>query len=186
ELDDLDLPFLPMETEEFAANPFPHFDEARKRHPWLAKCSFGYVVHGHTAITELLLQDDKLEPSFDDVVELMGAKELQWGRFQHVQLLNLSGEAHARIRGLVASMFTPASANRNRELMRRTMLRVLDQWAPRQAFDFEEFVSYFPITVMCALIGADPAVIPKIRSSLEALGLAFGMDPNYMPKVEKG
>ena len=69
--------------------------------------------------------------------------------------------------------------------MRETMLRVMDEWAAKERFDFEEFVSYFPVTVMCALIGADPAVLPRIRSSLEALGLAFGMNPDFMPKVER-
>lgn len=184
-LTDLDLPFLPMEEEAFAADPFPYFDEARQQHPWLARCSFGYVVHGHTAIRDLLRQDDKLEPSFDDVVELMGASDTEWGRFQHTQLLNLSGDAHRRLRDIVAPLFTPAAANRNRDLMRETMLRVLDEWAPAEAFDFEEFVSHFPVTVMCGLIGADPGEIPRLRSSLEALGLAFGMNRDIMPRVER-
>lgn len=185
-LSDLDLPLLPMEEEAFAANPFPYFDAARRQHPWLARCSFGYVVHGHSAIRELLWMDDRMEPSFDDVVELMGATNTEWGRFEHTQLLNLSGDAHKRIRDIVAPMFTPAAANRNRSLMRETILRVLDKWAPKGSFDFEEFVSYFPITVMSALIGANPDAIPGLRSSLEALGLAFGMNRDFMPKVEEG
>ena len=184
-LAELDLPYLPMETAAFAEDPFPFVAEARKQHPWLGKCAFGYVVHGHTAIGELLRKGEPLVPSFDQVVELLGATDMEWGRFQHVQLLNLSGDAHTRIREIVAPLFTPAAANRNRELMRSTMLQVMDEWASREHFDFEEFVSYFPVTVMCALIGADPEVLPRIRSSLEALGLAFGLNPDFMPEVER-
>ncbi len=183
---DLELPFLPMQEPAFAADPFPYFTEARKKHPWLAKCAFGFVVHGHSAIQELMRLEDQLEPSFDDVVELMGARDSEWGRFQHTQMLNLTGDDHRRLRDILAPMFTPAVANRNRDRMRATMLRVLDEWAPKGAFDFEDFVSHFPVTVMCALIGADPAVIPRLKDSLEALGLAFGMNPDFMPRVEKG
>jgi len=185
-LTDIELPFLKMEEDTFAENPFPYFEEARDQHPWLAKCSFGYVVHGLTEIRELLLMDDKMQPGFDDVVELMGAKETGWGRFQHVQLLNLSGDAHKRIREVVAPMFTPSEARRNRGLMQETMTKLLDEWAPKGAFDFEEFISYFPISVMSTMIGASTDDIPNLRSSMEARGLAFGMDKDYMPKGEEG
>ena len=38
--------------------------------------------------------------------------------------------------------------------MRKVIGEVLDEWVPKGRFDFEEFVSYFPITVMCTLLGA--------------------------------
>ena len=172
-LNELDLPYLPMETEEFAADPFPYFDEARQKHPWMAKCVHGYAVHDHAAIKDLLWMDDKMLPAFDDIVPFMGAKDLEWGRFQHVQLLNRAGDDHKRIRGIIAPMFTPAAANRHRPLMRKTMIRVLDEWVPKGAFDFEEFVSYFPISVMCALIGASPDVIPSLRHSMGDFDTGF-------------
>ena len=185
-LADLELATLPMEQGEFARNPFPHFESARRVHPWLAKCAFGYVVHAHEAIRELLVMNDRMEPSFDDVAELMQAEGTEWERFQHVQLLNLSGDAHKRLRGIVSPLFGSGDANRNRPLMRETMTRLLDEWAPRGSFDFEEFVSYFPVTVMGSLLGASPDEIPRLRSSLEALGMAFGMNPELMPQVEAG
>jgi cytochrome P450 len=175
-----------MEQSDFAADPFPHMNAARLKHPWLARCAFGYAVLSHDAIRDLLRMDNRLEPSFDDVVELMGAAGTEWGRFQHSHILNLSGDAHRRLRGIVGPMFTTAEADRNRPLMRETMTRLLAEWAPKGAFDFEEFVSYFPITVISAMIGAPPAEIPRLRSSLEALGLALGMNRDLMPEVEKG
>ena len=185
-LDELDLAYLPMEEPGFADDPFPHMNAARQQHPWLAKCAFGNVVTSHAAIRDLLVMNERMEPSFDDVVELMGADGTEWGRFQHTQLLNLTGEAHKRLRGIVSSLFTSPDANRNRPLMRETMTDLLDEWAPKGRFDFEEFVSYYTIGVMSTLLGADPAVIPRLRGSLEALGLAFGMNPEIMSEVEKG
>jgi cytochrome P450 len=184
--EDLDLAYLPMEEPGFSADPFPHMNAARQKHPWLARCAFGYTVISHDAIRDLLRLDNRLEPSFGDVVELMGAAETEWGRFQQSHILNLSGDAHKRLRGIVGPMFTTAEADRNRPLMRETMTRLLDEWAPRGAFDFEEFVSYFPISVISAMIGASLAEIPRLRSSLEALGLALGMNRDFMPEVEKG
>ncbi len=185
-LDQLELPYLAIDDPEFAKNPFPHFAEARKQHPWLATCPFGTIVHGHVPIRELLIQDAVMEPMFDDVIEMLDANGTEWGRFQHTQLLNLTGIDHKRIRDIVAHMFTPKAANNSRILMRETMLRVLEEWKAKGQFNFEEFVSYFPITVMCALIGASPDVVPSLRSSMEALGLAFGMNKDFMPKVQEG
>ena len=184
--EELDIAYLPMEEPGFAGDPFPYMNAARQKHPWLAKCAFGYVVVSHDAIRDLLRLDNRLEPSFDDVVDLMGAGQTEWGRFQHSHILNLSGDAHKRLRGIVGPMFTSGEADRNRPLMRETMTRLLDEWAPRGAFDFEEFVSFFPITVISAMIGASPTEIPRLRSSLEALGLALGMNRDFMPEVEKG
>ncbi len=185
-LDDLDIPYLRMEDPEVAADPVPHLNAARQLHPWLARCAFGHVVLSHEAIWDLLRMDGKLEPSFDDVVELMGAADTEWGRFQHSHILNLSGEAHKRFRGLVGPMFTTDEADRNRPLMRERMNRLLDEWAPKGAFDFEEFVSYFPISVISSMIGAPLTEIGRLRGSLEALGLALGMNRDFMPEVEKG
>jgi cytochrome P450 len=82
-------------------------------------------------------------------------------------------------------MFTPRAANLRRDLMRQVIARLLDEWAPKGAFDFEEFASYFPITVMCSLIGASPEIIPEMRSSLETLGLSMNLIPNFLPKLEQ-
>jgi cytochrome P450 len=183
---DLDLAHLAMEEPGFAENPWPHFAAARQRHPWLAKSSFGYVVHDYGAIKDLLSMDDKLGTGVDSILEVLGAKGTPWGRFEEESIMSRTGAEHKRLRDLLAPMFTPRNANRHRPLMREVVVRLLDEWAPKGAFDFEEFASNFPITVMCRLIGASPAAIPSLRSSLEALGLAFSMDPKHVPGFQTG
>lgn len=184
-LNDLELPYLAMEDRDFAANAVAEFAKAREQHPWLARCAFGYVIHDHGAIEEVLRQDDRLCPSFDNIIEAMGAGGTPWGRFTAVQLLAHTGESHQRMREILAPMFTPAAANRNRTLMRATMQHLLDEWAPRGEFDFEEFVSYFPISVLSAMIGAPTGEIPRLRASLEAMGLGFSMDPTHLPALQE-
>jgi cytochrome P450 len=182
---ELDLPYLAINDPDFARDPFARFNAARGQHPWLAKTDFGYVVTEYAAIRDLLGMDDRMRPPHEVIIAAMGAQGSRWERFQLESLMAVSGETHKRIRDVVAPMFTPRTANAHRELMRATIARVLDEWVPKARFDFEEFASYFPINVMCSLLGADPAAIPGLRSSLEALGLSFNMIPGFLPQLDK-
>src|SRR5262249_28018445 len=101
-------------------------------------------------------------------------------------MLAYTGEDHKRLRDVLGPKFTPRKANENRPIMRETIAKVLDEWAPKGKFDFEVFASYFPIAVMFRLIGASPDDIPSIRKSLEALGLSASMDRQYLPAMQEG
>ncbi|MCB2075168.1 MAG: cytochrome P450 [Novosphingobium sp.] len=180
---ELALPYLPMEEASFAENPWPGLEAARRQHPWLSRCAFGYAVHQYDAMRDLLYLDRSLTGAYEDVVDAMEAHGTPWGRFQLESLLASSGESHKRIRAVLAPAFTPQQANRHRPLMRKVISDLLDEWVPKGAFDFEEFASYFPITVMCSLIGAPPEVIPRLRSSLEAFGLSMSMDRAFLPNL---
>lgn len=182
---ELTLPDLPIDGPNFGEDPFSKFSAARSQHPWLAKCAHGYVVTGYTAIRDLLSMDDKMRGPYEFVFDLMNARGSRWARFQEESLLALWGEPHKRIRDVLAPMFTPRAANLRRGLMRQVIRGLLDEWAPKGKFDFEDFASYFPINVMCSLIGASPEIIPDMRSSLETLGLSLNLIPNFLPKLEQ-
>jgi cytochrome P450 len=182
---DLKLHALPMEAPAFSANPWPELANAREQHPWLATCAFGYVVHQYDAMRDLLWLDDSLVGAYHDVVAIMEAEGTPWGRFQHESLLAQTGEPHKRIRSVLAPAFTPQQANKHRPLMRAVIAKLLDEWVPKGSFDFEEFASYFPITVMCTLIGAPTDAIPGLRSSMEAFGLSISMDKNHLPALQR-
>jgi cytochrome P450 len=184
-LADLDLHFLRWEEPAFAADPLPEFAKARARHPWLAKCEAGYVVFAYQAIRDLLVQDDKLRPSFDGVVDIMGAHGSPWGRFTEEQMIAMPEKEHALMRNTFAAKFTPRYANQLRPIMRQTMERLLDEWAPRGAIDFEEFASYYPVAVITQMIGAPLEAIPGLRKSMETVGLGVSMDPTRLPELDK-
>jgi cytochrome P450 len=183
-IDDLDLPHLPLDESGFSSNPWPYLDAARNKHPWLSRCSFGLVVHDFSAMKDLLWKDEHLQTDIDNVLDIMDAEGTEWSRFQKVSLLAQQGLSHQRIRSVLAPAFTPRQANRHRPLMRQVIAELLDEWAPKQQFDFEEFASNFPIGVMCRLIGAPLEAIPALRTSLEALGLSFSMDRQHLPVLE--
>lgn len=180
---DIHLPHLPVETPEFAADPVRFFREAKRQHPWIAASDIGYWVHDYGAIRELLGQDEKLRPAYDGIVEMLGAHGTPWGRFTEEQLISLPTAVHARLRQTFATKFTPRYANQMRPMMQESIRDLLDEWAPRASFDFEEFAANFPISVMFRLVGAPVEEIAGIRSSLETLGLAFSMDKGRIPEI---
>jgi len=179
-ISELDLHHLEMEQPWFGENPYPHFDAARAVHPWLAKSRLGHVVTSYQAVRDLMAHKDALRWPFDEVVELMQAEGTPWGRFQQEHLMGRTGAEHARLRDVLAPSFTPRRANEHRELMRKVISSLLDEWAPRGSFDFEEFASHYPITVMCALMGISPGIIPALRASLETMGQSVSMIPELL------
>jgi len=186
-LDELELYHLQWNTAEMAANPYPEIEAARAVHPWLAKADEGYVVIGYQAIRDLMEMDmqDKMRPSFDGIIELLGAKDTPWGRFTAEQMLAMPAADHRVLRDAFAAKFTPRYANGIRPLMREIMGNLLDEWLPKGQFDFAEFSSYYPVSVMTSMIGAPLSVIPGLRESLEALGLAYSLDPARVPSLQK-
>lgn len=183
---ELDLPYLPLEDTKLAEDPVPYFAAARQRHPWLAIWKFGPIVTQYNAVRDLIrMEPDKMRMPYDQLVRIMGAVGTPWGRFQEGHILSRSGSDHKRLREVLAPAFTPRVANMHRPLMRDVISKLLDVWAPKGAFDFEEFASYFPITVTCNLLGASPSSIPAIRSSLEAMGLSVSLEQKFMQAIQE-
>jgi cytochrome P450 len=182
---ELELSYLPIEEPAFAVDPMPYFEAARQQHPWLARCSVGFLVTEFKAMDEILRQDTKLRMSSPEIVDLMGARGTGWGRFTEEMMLSKSGADHARLRNSVASAFGPTSVNRLRPVMQSVVCELLDEWAPRGAFDFAEFAAHFPIRVMFGLIGACADLLPGIRSALEVQGSSYSLEPSRMPVIEE-
>jgi cytochrome P450 len=182
---ELELPHLAIEAPEMAEDPVPLFEAARRAHPWLGRCDVGYILTEYQAMKDIYYLDEKLRFPGDAIVELMHARGTGWGRFTEDMMLSRQGEVHDRLRGSVAEAFTPRAVNRLRPLMRKVVSDLLDEWAPKGGFDFTEFASNFPIRVMFALIGADPAPLPRIIWALEVHGSSFGLDPTRMGVIEE-
>jgi cytochrome P450 len=174
---EMSLPFLPVDSPDLSADPYPYVEAARAAHPWLARFAEGYIVHSYKAVAELLADDENLLPGFGPVVDFYDVHETMWARFWADMLPSVSGEKHKRLRGSVALAFTPRHANQVRPLMRKVITELLDEWAAKREFDFIEFASLFPISVMCGLLGVSTEPVPRIRSALETHILSLSLDP---------
>jgi len=184
-IDQLDLMDLPIEDRAFGADPEPWFAQARAKHPWLAKFSHGYLVHGHHEIRDLIAMDDRFQLAVGDVVEIMGATGTPWGDFMQNLVIAKRGDEHKRLRDALKPFFKPRQIAAHVGMIRQVVSRLLDEWAPRGQFDFTEFASNFPVAVMFGLIGADLADLPKIKWALEIQGLSYSLDTSLLPEMER-
>jgi len=177
------LPVLPVESPAFAADPYPGLEAARREHPWLARISSGYLVHSYKSVAELHADNENLLPGYGPVPDFFNLHDTMYGRFWREMLPGMTGETHKRLRDSVAHAFTPRHANQVRPLMRKVITELLDEWAPKGAFDFVEFASFFPISVMCGLLGVSTEPIPRIRWALETHILSLSLDPALKPML---
>jgi len=182
----LDLFELPIEDRDFALDPNPYLDQARRQHPWLARFSHGFVLHGYQAMRELMPQDDKLHIAVDAVIEIMGATQSPWGSFMRDMMICMRGDDHKRVRGAIEAYFKPRNVVTQLDRIKEVVGALLDEWTPRGEFDFAEFASKFPVTVMFSLIGGNPAELARIQHALETQGLSFSMDSSLLPDLEAG
>jgi cytochrome P450 len=185
-ISDIDMVHLPIASAEFGRSPLPFMEAARLKHEWLAASDLGYVVTAYRAIDDILRLDGKLQMPGEEIVKIMGAEGTGWGRFAVDQMLVSSGERHTRLRGSIKSAFGPASVKTLRPIMRETVSKILDEWAPKGAFDFAEFAANFPVRVMFALIGAPTDRLPEIAECLEIHGESFNLEVEKMPIIEEG
>lgn len=183
---DVEVYHMPMSDSAMGEDPWPHFEKAREMHPWLAKWDgYGYIIHEYAAMRELFA-DEKLRPPYADVVEQLGQQGTPWGRFTKEQMISLPPDQHQLLRGTFAAKFTPRFANQLRPMMRKTIGKLLDEWATGGEMDFEQFASYFPISVMFALVGAPQEGIKLLRDDLEAIGLAHSYQLDLFPRIQEG
>jgi cytochrome P450 len=183
---EMELPVMPVEEANFAADPMPYVDAARRQHPWLARFHAGYVVHGYQAVKDLLSMDERMRVNFHGIVEHFGAQGTAWARFMENMLPTQSGAQHKRLRASVAEAFTPRRANQTRPLMRQVISELLNEWAPHAEFDFAEFAACFPVAVMCGLLGVSARSIPSIRDALETQVAAMTLNRDLLPRLIAG
>lgn len=185
---ELSLPLLPVDTIEFAADPNVFLGPARDQHPWLARFSQGYVVHGYNAVADMLADDENLKPGLGPIIDFYGVRDTMWGRFMSEIVLSISGPTHARIRASVGSAFTPRRANLARPLMQKVISGLLDEWAPKGEFNFADFASFFPVTVMCGLLGVSAEPVPRLRTAVEdhisSLAIDMATRPRFLAAWE--
>jgi cytochrome P450 len=86
----------------------------------------------------------------------------------------------------VQAAFTPRQANQLRPLMQRVITELLDEWAPAGEMDFAVFASYFPVAVMCGILGVPSSRIPSIRTALENQLKSLTLDPAAKPLFMAG
>ena len=150
---ELDLPadeFEGLERQEAVAA----LDAARKQH-WLARGLFGYVVVNYEDVVGIL-RDRRFHSAFAMLPEMSGLPpDDPFLAQRRESILSMEGPGHSRLRRLVASAFTPKSADRLRPFMRSVVGGLVDQFVADGRCEFvHDICEPYPIPIICELLGA--------------------------------
>ncbi len=180
----LNLYHLPIGEQRFADDPNPHMLAALEQHSWLAKCDMGIVITEREAVDQIMRMDAVLKTPATHVIEIMGGEGTNWARFQHQCLIAQDGAIHERIRGAVNRAFTPRAVAAYTARIQGVISELLDEWAPRGRFDFEDFASRFPVAVMFGMLGIPRNKIEDVKHWLEAFGQSFSLNRDLFPQID--
>src|SRR5580704_16378473 len=129
--------------------------EARARH-WLARTDMGYSVINLQDVTAIL-RDQRFHSALSMIEQAPELEASDYRGSRGESILTMEGDAHARLRRLVAPAFTPASANRLRPTMQAVVGGLVDAIADQGEGELvADVCEPYPIPIICELLGAPP------------------------------
>jgi cytochrome P450 len=153
-VDELDLPTFDHTDPSMVGPRFHEVLNGLRESSWVARVDLGYVLLDREAVNWILRCRDARMPAVE-ILELQGVTAGPMHEQLAGNLLNLHGEEHRRLRGLVEAPFTPRAAERLRPAMRRHLDAL---WAPIAGSDGCEFVSAlakpYPARMIAEIVGA--------------------------------
>lgn len=172
---DLDLPFIEIFGDAFAADPHGAFAEARRQH-WLARSEIGYHLLTFAG-TEALLRDKRFRFGTELGLPPEGeARETLLARSRR-NLLNLRGTEHTRLRRLVSKAFTPRAVEHHRSHVREVFDGLLDPVCERGRCEFVHDVTEpYPVMVICQVLGTPTEDWKRFSDWVEILFSRLGLD----------
>jgi len=151
-VNDLELPELELfgrSREEVQAD-----FAAAGRQNWLVKMPLGFGVVRYEDVVALL-RDRRFHSALSLLPAMSGVDDPDLTDRQQGSILTMEGEAHARLRRLVAPAFTPKAADRLRPFMRDVVSGLLDSVAPAGHCELvTDICEPYPIPIICELLGA--------------------------------
>jgi len=129
------------------------FEAAREKH-WLARMPLGYSVTRYADVVALL-RDRRFHSAISLIPQMAGVSDEVLLQRQQRSILALEGDAHARLRRLVAPAFTPKSADRLRPFMREVVDGLIDGFVDSGRCELvADLCEPYPIPIICELLGA--------------------------------
>lgn len=168
-LHDGDLPWLDLESKEWMQDPIG-VSAGLHAQGWLARSSRGIEVLSHSACREFL-QDERMSNPHLDLFRGAGAGEWLLEFVENGLLPTMEGEKHARIRRVLSKAFLRRRIDEQRDVMREVANRLVDRLIEAGEFDFvEQFARWYPIEVVCRLLGVPVEDIPQFADWVLTIG----------------
>lgn len=153
-VEEMELPTVGLTDAAMVGERFHEALGAVREQGWLARTDLGYVVLDRSSVDTVLRTRHARMPAIE-LLELQGVTEGPIHDQLSGNLLNLHGEPHRRLRGLVQSSFTPAAAQRLRPVMRAHLERLTDRLDPSGDCEFvAELAKPYPALMIAEIVGA--------------------------------
>ena len=152
-VDELQWPTVGLDDAAMVGRHFHEALGALRDDSWLARTDLGYVVLDRASVDRVLRTRHARMPAIE-LLELQGVTEGPIHDQLSGNLLNLHGEPHRRLRGLVQSSFTPAAAERLRPTMRGHLEDLWGNVDPRSCEFVTEVAKPYPARMIAEIVGA--------------------------------
>ena len=151
---ELDLPAFDYAAEDFSADRYHQQLAETRRRGWLAKSPLAFIVLDHD-VGEFFLRSRKTAFPGRQIAEFFGVSSGPLADHIDVNILNLTGERHRRLRALVGPALTPRAADRWRPVMRGFLENLWAGAAVRGGCEFvAEMARPFPSLTIATVLGA--------------------------------
>ena len=149
---ELDLPEIDIAGVE-RAEAITAVEKARAQH-WLMRAPIGVALSRYEDVTAIL-RDRRFHSALALIPQMAGIDDSDFAERRQRSILAMEGDEHSRLRRLVASAFTPRSADRLRPFMREVVGGLVDAVAPSGRCELvDEICDPYPIPIICELLGA--------------------------------
>ncbi|HWF79795.1 MAG TPA: cytochrome P450 [Streptosporangiaceae bacterium] len=165
---DLDLAEIDFPSAELTGDFYHEQLAGLSEHGWLARSPISYVVLDRES-GEFFLRARQTRFPGKEIAELFGITGGRLAEQIEANILNLTGERHRRLRGLVSPAFTPRAAEKWRPAMREIAADLwarLDGAANGGAAECEfvsAFAGPFPARTIAGVIGAPLGDAAKLQ-----------------------
>lgn len=182
---DLELPIIEMFDPSGSERVHARIAELQEQGHWIAHNGYWPVVLTYADAQELW-RDPRFATLGVAIMELQGVTSGPLYDRTRRALLNLEGEAHARIRRLVSHAFTPKAVAPLRPVMRAYIDERLDELAPRGHFELmADLAVEYPIVIICAIVGAPREDWPLFSAWAESIMKQFNYNlAEDLPEIE--
>ncbi|MGB3734593.1 MAG: cytochrome P450 [Ilumatobacter sp.] len=150
---DLDLPLVTPEMRELERSDSAKAYRSVAEQSWIARSPVGYSILHYDDVVAIL-RDKQWHNAVALLPTLMGITD-PFFTDRPTSILAAEGEAHVRLRRLVAKAFSPREADRLRPFMRDVVNDLIDPVASTGRADIAvDICDPYPIPIICELLGA--------------------------------
>ena len=175
---------ISLNKPDFIADPYAELAELRRELPVFYDPNYDRIFFNLHADISTILRDKRFGRG---MLHLYSREELGWPppdprqapfrRFQDNVFMDMEGQAHARLRGLVSKVFTPRQVEGLREKLEATTHALIDAIPKQVPFNFvSEIAEPLPVALIADLLGIPEPIRPNLRPWSSAIVKMYEMN----------